>query len=188
MVEKLRVQLYPFIRKCISQIDRIRLLLLLIALLGSSSGVIYGFLLAKASSVPEVPMSWVEDISYTIPTLNIEGYTDDEVVFKTDVLGTRFQMGEQLLSAPPETLFRLKLDPKLRVAAATTGSGVLNGGSSKTGDTAAAATSEACPFVAGTTGKYVYPEADSRAKRLKTRRCFGSQEAAVSAGLLVPEK
>lgn len=121
-------------------------------------------------------MAWVEDVGYRIPVITIEGYTDKELVLHTDSLGVRIAMEDQILSAPPETSFRVALDDRLRAALPEASTGTL------------VEANKPCSFVAGTSGKYVYPAEDSRAKRLKTRRCFASQAEAVAAGLSVPEK
>lgn len=150
---------------------------MLLVLLGSCSGVVYGFLLARATVKPSEPMAWTDDISYVIPSLRVEGYSDSELVLHTDKIGLRIAMDDQVLSAPPDTSFRLPLAADLKIATAATGSG-----------TATAASPQTCAFVAGTTGKYVYPADDSRGKRLKNPRCFSTQQEGIAAGLLVPEK
>lgn len=156
--------------------DKIRVGLVVALLVLSVVGVVYGFFLGRVTNRPTMPMAWVEDVSYRIPMLTIEGYTDKELVLHTDGLGLRIAMEDQILSAPPETSFRVALDERLRAALPETDSGSL------------VEANKPCSFVAGTSGKYVYPAEDSRAKRLKTRRCFSTQEEAVAAGLSVPEK
>lgn len=174
-LHKIRSQLYALFLRCISKIDPLRAALVVLAVVGSLAGTTLGYLVAQATMVPPAPMEWVEEIGYRVPVLTLETYTDQELTLRTDALGTRFVMGEKILSAPPMTTFRLVLDPALRVV--------------QTGTTLGEKSpSTACSFVAGTTGKYVYPAEDARAKRLKTRRCFDSLQAAQEAGLLVPEK
>lgn len=162
--------------KSIRQIDRIRILLMLLIVGGTCGGISYGYLLARATAIPPTPMQWVEEVSYHVPMLTLEGYSDTEMVWKTGPIGLRFILGEDILSAPPETLFRLPLPLALKEEQASSSTGTELPGADN------------CPFVAGTTGKYVYPQDDARAKRLKTRRCFANQEEALAAGLLVPEK
>jgi len=175
---KLCTELYTRLLHCISKIDAIKAALILLALIGSTVGTIVGFFVARASWVPPEPMEWVEDISFRIPVLQLESYSATQMTLRTDALGTRIIMGDQILSAPPNTQFRLVLDPMLRQA--STGSTLTEKGANSV--------NAPCPFVAGSTGKYVYPEDDARAKRLKTKRCFTTIEEAKSAGLLIPEK
>lgn len=175
-IKKLRQELYPRILKSVAQIDKIRVFLALAVVVGSGGGLVYGFFLARATVRPPTPMAWVEDVGYTIPVMSIEGYTDKELVLRTDTLGMRIKQGDEILSAPPDTSFRVILDDRLKAALPEAGSGNL------------LQANQACNFVAGTTGKYAYPAEDSRAKRLKTRRCFATEKEALAAGLQVPEK
>lgn len=143
-----------------------KLLLILSICLSTILGFTSGNLFAKSfESSPSHPIQFTDEINPYVPYLRILGIKEKELVLETTHTGLRIENGEEILSAPQASTFRISI-PEYQ-------------------ETLPQNSLQApCPYVASATGKYVYESASPRAARIsKGKRCFTDLSEAEKLGL-----